>query len=60
MAKKPSDYPRLNLRISEDMHNWLRDYAQRQGKSMSGILKDYLRYLRRKDLSVQRPAQRKA
>ena len=60
MAKKPSDYPRLNLRISEDMHNWLRDYAQRQGKSMSGILKDYLGELKRKDLSVQRPAQRKA
>ena len=49
MAKKPSDYPRLNLRISEDMHNWLRDYAQRQGKSMSAILKEYLEKLRREE-----------
>jgi predicted HicB family RNase H-like nuclease len=49
MRKKPSDYPRLNLRISEEMHNWLRDYARRQGKSMSAILKEHLNELRRKD-----------
>jgi predicted HicB family RNase H-like nuclease len=55
MRKKPSDYPRLNLRISEEMHNWLRDYAQRQGKSMSAILKEHLTELRRKDEHLQTP-----
>jgi predicted HicB family RNase H-like nuclease len=55
MPKKPNDYPRLNLRISEEMHNWLRDYAQRHGKSMSAILKDYLNELRRKDGLARTP-----
>ena len=49
MVKKPSDYPRLNIRISEEMHSWLRDYAKRQDKSMSTILKEYLEELKRKD-----------
>ena len=60
MTKKRRDYPKLNLRISDDMLGWLRDYSKRQGKSMSAILKEYLSELQRKDLSVQRPAQRKA
>jgi predicted HicB family RNase H-like nuclease len=49
MAKAPSDYPIFNLRMNRDLQNWLRDYASRQGKSMSAIIKDALQSLKRKD-----------
>ncbi len=52
--------PIFHMRIKEGIYDWFRDYAKRQGKSMSAILKEYLSELQRKDLSVQRPAQRKA
>jgi hypothetical protein len=53
-------YPMFRLRMNQELYDWLRDYSQRVDKSMSAIIKDYLGELKRKDLSVQRPAQRKA
>lgn len=53
-------YPMFRLRMNQEMYDWLRDYSQRVDKSMSAIIKDYLGELKRKDFSVQRPAQRKA
>ena len=58
MTKKRRDYPKLNLRISNEMHAWLRDYAERQGKGMSAIIKEYLEELWHKDERDPRRAQR--
>ena len=54
MTKKRQGYPKLNLRISNEMHTWLRDYASRQGKGMSAIIKEYLESLRHTDEHTQR------
>lgn len=42
-------YPLFRFRISPEQYDWLRDYASRQGKGMSAIIKEYLESLRRKD-----------
>ena len=51
MKKKRRDYPKLNLRISDDMLEWLKDYSKRTGRPMSVIIKDHLQQLQRRDLS---------
>ena len=43
--KKPSDYPRLQFRLPQERIDWFREYAQRQGKSMSAIIKDCIEQL---------------
>jgi hypothetical protein len=56
MAKQYGS-PQFRIRLKEDMYEWLRDYASRQGKGMSAIIKEYLESLRRKDQHTQRKAQ---
>ncbi len=47
--KKPSDYPMLHFRLSQERIDWFRDYAFRQGKSMSAIIKEYIEQLYQQD-----------
>ena len=49
--KKPSDYPRLQFRLSEERIKWFRGYAKRKRTSMSGIVKDYIEQLYQQDHS---------
>ena len=49
MPKHPNDYPRFYMRMNVDMLGWLKDYAQRKSISMTGIIKEQLEQLRRKD-----------
>jgi predicted HicB family RNase H-like nuclease len=51
--KKTSDYPRFTIRISEDLHQWLKGYAKRNDISMSRVVKQYLESLRREDLAAK-------
>ena len=48
---KDVKYPRINFRLSAERRDWFRDYAQRQGKSMSTILKEYIEQLYEEDNS---------
>ncbi|MBI1926936.1 hypothetical protein HYR99_22165 [Candidatus Poribacteria bacterium] len=48
MAKQYGS-PQFRIRLKEEMYDWLRDYAKRQGKGMSAIIKEYLESLRRQD-----------
>ena len=50
-------YPLFRFRISPEQYDWLRDYAKRQGKGMSAIIKEYLESLRHTDEHTQRQAQ---
>ena len=43
--KQPSDYPRLQFRISKEKSDWFRGYAKRKGTTMSRIVKDYIEQL---------------
>lgn len=47
----------MGLRVSVDLYEWLKDYSNRTGQSMSVILKDYLESLKRKDERAQRKTQ---
>ena len=47
--KKPSDYPRLQFRLPQERIDWFRDYAKRQGKTISGIIKEYIEELYQQD-----------
>ena len=47
--KKPSDYPRIHFRLSQEWIGWFRDYAERQGKSMSAIIKEHIEQLHQRD-----------
>ena len=49
--KKPSDYPRLQFRLPQERIDWFRDYALRNGKSMSAIIKEYIEQLYQQDHS---------
>ncbi len=49
--KKPSDYPRIHFRLSQERIEWFRDYAKRGGKSMSSIIKEYIEELYQQDHS---------
>ncbi len=51
--KKPSDYPRLQFRLPQERIDWFRDYALRQGKSMSAIIKDYIEQLYQQDTKAR-------
>jgi hypothetical protein len=54
MTKRRLDHPNFNMRVNPDLLIWFQTYSQRQGKSMSAILKDYLRSLKRRDEQAQR------
>jgi hypothetical protein len=45
--------PRLVLRMTKDLHHWLKWYALRHDTTMSRIVKDYLEELRREDTGSQ-------
>ena len=47
--KKPADYPRIHFRLSRERIDWFREYANRQDKSMSAIIKDYIEQLYQQD-----------
>ena len=47
--KKPSDYPRIHFCLSQERIDWFRDYALRQDKSMSAIIKDCIEELYQQD-----------
>ena len=46
---KDVKYPRINFRLSKERRDWFRDYALRNGKSMSGILKEHIEQLYQKE-----------
>ena len=47
--KQPSDYPRLQFRLSEERIKWFRGYAKRKRTSMSRIVKGYIEELYQQD-----------
>jgi len=51
--KKKGDYPRFTIRISDDLHRWLKGYAKRNDISMSRVVKEYLESLRRKESATK-------
>jgi predicted DNA-binding protein len=38
------------FRLSEELHNWLKDYAEREDRTMTDIIKEQLQRLRRTDM----------
>ena len=52
--KKPSDYPRLQFRISAERIKWFRSYAKHQRTSMSAIIKDYIDQLYQQSQSADK------
>ena len=52
--------PRLQIRIPEEMFQWLRDYAKRQNKPMAQIIKEHLERDRQEDEHTQPQVQREA
>ena len=57
MPRPPKPHTRMGLRVSVDLYEWLKDYSNRTGQSMSVILKDYLESLKRKDERTKRNTQ---
>ena len=57
---KPIGSPRLQIRIPEDMFQWLRDYAKRQNKAMAQIIKEHLKRDRTLDERAQHNAHKVA
>ena len=43
------DYPGFHVRLSQERIDWFRDYAKRNGKSMSAIIKEYIEELYQQD-----------
>lgn len=49
-----AELPRMTIRMSEDLQEWLRDYAERNETTMTEIIKSYLVSLRKRDRMQQR------
>ena len=50
-----SEYPRdyvAGTRVPENIHHWLRDYAKRHRKSVSGVLYEWILDIHEKDMKV--------
>jgi len=56
----PVGSPRLQIRIPEDMFQWLRDYAKRQNKAMAQIIKELLERDRTLDERAQHKVHKEA
>ncbi len=50
--------PNFVVRIHNDLHGWLKDYAKRNNTTMSAVIKDYLYTLRQRDEYQQQTRRR--
>jgi len=52
LARSKKAGARLNLRLARDLLVWVKDYATRNNTSVTWLIDDYLRDLRKKDTEV--------
>lgn len=45
---KPTKRARVNMRFPEDLLGWVKDYADKSGKTLTQVFIDYAEELRRK------------
>lgn len=45
----PRGNPRVQVRLEPKIIRWLKDYAQRNNTTMSGVIKEYIETLKRKE-----------
>jgi hypothetical protein len=52
MAKRPKKRPSLNIRISDDLLSWAKDYAKRNNTTVTSVVVGFLRTLREREVEV--------
>lgn len=58
MARKGTTVKaRLNLKIEEDLKDWVMDYAKRNGTDVTKLITEYFIYLRRREESADEYAE---
>jgi predicted DNA-binding protein len=53
MPRPRKPHTRLEIRMSQELYQWLKAYANRTGRSMAAIIKEPLESLKRKDERTQ-------